>query len=130
MILEGVGRHAARDALVGIDEGSGDSAGVRGVEVGDVHIAPELPVVGEVVAQFGIAPVLFEAQIDAVAVRAVVGSREGAGEFALLHAVGGLRLEGAVGAGTDIDLRLHAIFLHLAGNDVYHATHRVRTVED
>ena len=58
--------------------------------MGDVHIAPKLPVVREVVAQFGVAPVLLEAQIDAVAVRAVIGSREGAGEFALLHAVGGL----------------------------------------
>ena len=129
MILKGVGRHAARDALVGIDEGSGDGAGVRGVEVGDVHVAPELPVVGEVVAQFGVAPVLLEAQIDAVAVRAVVGSREGTGEFALLHAVGGFRLEGTVGAGTDIDLRLHAVFLHFSGNNVHHAAHRVRTVE-
>ena len=74
VILEGQRGHAARDARIVVEERRRDRSRIRGVEVGDVDVGRGVPVVRDLVAQFGESAVLFEAHVGAVAVRTVVRS--------------------------------------------------------
>ena len=64
-----------------------------------------------------------------MAVRAVVRSCQRAAEAARLHAVRQLGLQRVVRTVARMQIGFHAVFGHLAGDDVDDAAHRVRAVE-
>ena len=130
VVLEGEGGHAAGDALVCILEGFAEAPGLGGVEVGDVHICPHVPMRGEFISQLGVSAVLLESQVAAVSVGAVVGEGEYAGEFAGMDAVGELGFQGVPGAVADAGIGADALLVHPAGDDIDHTSHGIGAVED
>ena len=129
VVAQGEGGHTARDARVVVENGFGDGAGVGGVEVGDVHVGIDAPRPPDLVTQLRIAAVLLEAHVGAVAVGAVVGAGDRAGETARLHPVGGFGLKRVVGAVAGVEVGSDAVLPHLARDDVDDAAHRVGAVE-
>ena len=129
VILEGQRGHAARDARIVVEERRRDRARIRGVEVGDVDVGRSVPVVRNLVAQFGESAVLFEAHVGAVAVRAVVRGRNDTRETSLADAVGGLGLQRVPRSVTDIQVGADPLFGLSPGDDVDHTAHGVRPVE-
>ena len=129
VILQHGRRHAARDARIVVRQGGEGLAGVGGVEVRHVHVAPQAPVLCQVIRQLGIAAVLLESHVRSVSVGAVVGEGGRAAEASLAHAVDPLGLHRAVGACTQVDVRPYPVLVHLAGDDVDDAAHGVGAVE-
>lgn len=72
MILHCQRRHATCNALVAVDQRRTCRSGIRGIEMGHVHVTPHIPVVSHLIAQFGISTVLLESHVRSMAVRAVV----------------------------------------------------------
>ena len=95
----------------------------------DVDISVNIPCIRNVIPEFGITAVLLEVHIVTVSVRAVVRAADHTREPPFPDPVGQFGLQCVVGAVTDICVCIHAICLHLAGDDVDHAAHGVRPIE-
>ena len=128
-VFHGKRGHAAGDALVAFEQRSAHRARVGGVEVGHVYVAAQVPVAGYLIAQFGIAAVLFEAHVFAVAVGAVVRAADETRKLALPDAVGHLALQGVERAVSQVDVGLHPLLVHAAGDDVDDTAHGIRAIE-
>ena len=129
VVFDGERSHAARDALVAFQQGGGHRTGISSVEVRHVHIGVGVPMVCPFIAQFGIASVLLERHILPMSVRAVVRAADDAGETSFADAVGQFRFQGVVRTISGANIRLDAVFVHLAGDDVYYTAHRIRTIQ-
>ena len=97
--------------------------------MGHIHIAAQIPVVGNLIAQLGIAVVLLETHVGAVTVGAVVRGADEACEFPFAYAVGHLALQGVERAVSQVDVGLYPLFAHPAGNDIDYPAHGVRPIE-
>ena len=129
-IFQCEGGHAACDARVVVYIRIVGFAGIGGVEAGDVHVAPQLPGVAEVVSQFGIAAILLKFHVVTVSVGTVVRAGHHAAETPFPHAVGDFRLQGIVGTVSYLRIGFHPVLLHLAGDDVDNPAHCIGPIED
>ena len=126
---QGGGGPSARDARVVVDERRRHLARIRCVEVRQVHVARQRPCSRKLVSQLGVAAVLFEAHVGAVAVGAVVGAGDDAREASLADTVRQLGLQRVVGAVGGLQVGADALLALLARDDVDDAAHGVGTVE-
>ena len=94
-----------------------------------VHVARQRPCSRKLVSQLGVAAVLFEAHVGAVAVGAVVGAGDDAREASLADTVRQLGLQRVVGAVGGLQVGADALLALLARDDVDDAAHGVGTVE-
>ena len=129
-IFQCEGGHAACDARVVVYIRIVGFAGIGGIEAGDVHVAPQLPGVAEVVSQFGIAAILLKLHVVTVSVGTVVRAGHHAAETPFPHAVGDFRLQGVVGTVSYLRIGFHPVLLHLAGDDVDNPAHCIGPIED
>ncbi len=129
LVREGQRRHAARNALVAVDERRPHGARAGGVEVRYVGIGARSPVPGDLVAQLCITAVLLEAHVVAMTVRAVVRTADHRRESPGTHAVRELGFERVVGAVTGMQIGVHAVGMHLARDDIHNASHGVGAVK-
>ncbi len=120
--------HAARDRLVGVLERLCDRARLRGIEMRHIDIGGDIPLRREIVAQLGIAAVLLERHVRAVAVGAVVRSTDHGGNATLVYSVGRLGLDRVVRPVACVKGRMDAL-LGLARNDIDHTAHGIRAVQ-
>ena len=97
--------------------------------MGDVHVCPDVPRLGQCIAQFDVSPELFEAHVGPVSVCAVIRCAGDAGEPALAHPVGGFCLERVIGTVAQVHIRPHTLRLHFPRDDVDDTAHGVRTIE-
>ena len=95
----------------------------------DIDVGADVPCRAERIAQLGKSPRLLESHVGAVAVRAVIRQVDGRGEASLAQTVRRFGLQCVVGAVSQLHVGLHAVVGHLPRDDVYHASHGVRTVE-
>ena len=121
--------HATGNPLVGIVHRIVRGSRIAAVEMGDVSINVSIPVLREVVAQFQIAAILLKAHARTMVVGTIVLRCYSRRELAAANLVGGFSLNGAVTAGPQVDMGLHAILVHRACDDVEHAAHSIRAVE-
>ncbi len=123
------GGGTAVDPLAGLQQGTVGGAGIGGGVVGEVGVGRDLPLRTDVVAELDLTAVLVEAHVGTVVVGARALQRDDAPEASLAQTAGGVGLDGAVGAGAEVDVGPDAVAEHLAGDDVEDAAHGIGTVE-
>ena len=122
--------HAAGYPLIVVDQRIERLAGIRSVEMGHVHVRPCVPMVGNFIAQLGIAAVLLEAHVRPMPVGPVVRAADDAREASLAYPVGQFGLQRIVRTVAGMQIILHAVLAHLARDDVHDSAHSVRAVKN
>ena len=128
-VLQCKRRHPTSDSLVAFQQGCGNRAGIRGIEMRHVDIRRSVPIRRQVVPEFGITAILLELHIVAVSVCPVIRTTHHRRETAFPHTVCQLRFQSVVRAITGTQIRLHSILTHLPRDYVNHTSHGIRAVK-
>ena len=90
-----------------------------------VYISLQISVAADFITEFGITSILFKTHIRAMSVGAVVGTGEDTRKASFADTVSQFRFQGVVGTISRMEAGVESVLLHLAGNDIHHATHGV-----